>query len=379
MTTPERLTDLANHSELFAPWTGAFTKNDLEDLINTEFGSPSALDQPVSKDEKTFHLEVPKTILHIVSANTPHAAFQSLLRGLVLGSHNRIKLPSAGLPTFEALLPALPPSLNALVETSRDLPPDWLTTAEVLVIFGNDDTVRTLTEQAPATTRVIGHGQRLSIALVLDDPETAATLAATDVCSFDQRGCLSVHDVYVHPDCPTSPETFAALLAEAMAKDVLTSPPSPLTPSEAGAITTLRETARFISASLPEQCQLWESPDSTAWTVIHESHPAIKVSCLNRVAYVKPWPSHDLHTSLGKELQHLACIALHPFSDSFANSLSILNPSRICPLGQTQHPPLTWHQDNHPPLASLTTWHDQPALRSSPRRTGPGHHQTPPA
>src|SRR5580704_14850894 len=40
-------------------------------------------------------------ILHIVSGNTPHAALQSLIRGVLVGATNWIKLPKRGLPEVD--------------------------------------------------------------------------------------------------------------------------------------------------------------------------------------------------------------------------------------------------------------------------------------
>jgi hypothetical protein len=37
-------------------------------------------------------------ILHIVSGNTPQAAWQSLLRGVLVGARNWVKIPKEGLP-----------------------------------------------------------------------------------------------------------------------------------------------------------------------------------------------------------------------------------------------------------------------------------------
>lgn len=346
MTPADRLRELADHAALFAPWTGPFTREDLTDLVAAELGPGDPLGKGSPQGDR---IAPAATLLHIVSGNTPHAAFQSLLRGLILGCHNRIKLPSRGLPAFEAALGQFPPALSALVETSPALPDAWLDEAAVLIIYGNDDTIDTLRARAPAGCRIIAHGPKLSIGIVLADPENAARLAAGDICRFDQRGCLSVHDVYLHPDCPLPPRHFGDLLAAAMAEDVRHHPPTPLTPSEAGAITTLRETTRFLAASDPAASHLWESPRSTDWTVIHESDPSLKVSCLNRVAYVKPWPADP--TTLGPAGIHVGCVASHPFSPDLA--LGPLRPSRICPLGETQHPPLTWYQDGYAPLASL--------------------------
>jgi hypothetical protein len=134
---------------------------------------------------------------------------------------------------------------------------------------------------------------------------------------------------------------------------------SPLTDSEAGAITTLRETVRFLAASCPDDFGLWECTDGTDWTVIMESDPLLKASPLNRVVYVKPWPETDPVKALGPELRHLACLAIHPVPapDALAPYIAT-GPSRICAMGDTQFPPLTWHQDGIPPIASLVSWTD---------------------
>jgi hypothetical protein len=112
MTTAERLAAIASQAALFEPWTGPFTRQDLEELIAAEFATPDALDRPQIRNGVLQQLLVPETILHVVSGNTPHAAFQTLLRGLIIGAHNRIKLPSAGLPAFETALTQLHPALN---------------------------------------------------------------------------------------------------------------------------------------------------------------------------------------------------------------------------------------------------------------------------
>ena len=136
-------------------------------------------------------------------------------------------------------------------------------------------------------------------------------------------------------------------------------PRAPITASEAGAITNLRETTRFLAANQPDDVALWESPGSTDWTVIMERDPLLKASPLNRVVYVKPWPTTDPATTLGPELQHLACLAVHPFPPADdLTPYAALGASRICAMGEIESPPLTWHQDGIAPVASLVSWTD---------------------
>ena len=356
--TRERLAQIASCSELFARYTGPFSSADLESLIESELGDLTALESPLHRGRTLSQAHAPERILHIVGANTPHAAFQSVLRGLLLGSPNHVKLPSSGLPAFESALTKFPAPLRDLVTASYELPGDWRKHPGALIVFGNDDTIAWFARHTPPHIRLLSHGQRLSIGIVSGDPTGAARHAARDVGLFDQQGCLSVHDLYVHPNTGISPPKFGRLLANEMANFVSSHPRATLAPSEEGAITNQRETTRFLAASLPNQFALWESSSGTRWTVVYEEDPILKVSPLNRVVFVKPWPVNDSATSLGSELHHLASIALHPFDHAFARDLTPLRPSRICPMGQIHSPPLAWHHDGIPPLASLVSWTD---------------------
>lgn len=361
MTTDERLNFLAAASGLFAPFTGPFGRRDLEALLTTELGDVRVLDPPGDGWSAPFRriARAPQRILHVVSGNTPHAAFQSLLRGLLVGSPNHVKLPTRGLPEFEAAMPLLPPPIRELITVSRELPEDWDRAPGVVIVFGNDDTIDWFSRRTPASIRLIPHGQRLSIGLVTGDPANAARLAARDVSLYDQQGCLSTHAVYVDRNAGCSLDTFAAHLADEMERFDAEAPRGPLTGSEAGAITNLRETTRFHAASRPDEVALWESRPGTNWTVIRERDPLLKASILNRVVYVKPWPDAAPLAALGPELRHLACLAIHPFPGTADLPTCVAaGPSRICAMGETQFPPLTWHQDGIPPVASLVSWTD---------------------
>lgn len=357
-TTRERLARIASCAELFAKFTGPFTLDDLERLVASELGSLTALESPLDHGPLPSQARAPGHILHVVSGNTPHAAFQSILRGLIVGSTNHVKLPRSGLPSFEEAIAKLPGPLAKLVTTSRELPDDWRDRPGVIIVFGHDDTITWFAGNHSAQQRFLPHGPRLSMGIITGDPAPAAHHAARDVCLFDQQGCLSVHDLYVHPDAEISPTQFGRLLASEMANFASRHPRDPLTPSEEGAITNLRETTRFLAASRPDQFALWESAADTRWTVIYEESPILRVSPLNRVAFVKPWPADQPVDALGPARRHLASIALHPFDQDFAQSLVPLGPSRICPMGQIHSPPIFWHHDGIAPLASLVSWTD---------------------
>lgn len=348
----QHLFEACSHQEV-QQWTGSITVDDLHAWLRQELGSERALDQFLPHGPLKSKAIAPQCILHIVSGNTPHAAFQSIIRGLIIGSHNIVKIPSAGLDAFTDALRHFPKPLNDLIEIHSALEDeDWLR-ADVVIAIGSDKSIAAIQQQIRPHQHFIAHGHKVSIAIVYDDFETAARRAARDVSRFNQRGCLSIHAIYIQGDSMR----FAELLAAEMEEFSNTNPPDPTSVSEAGAIRNLRETTRFC-ASNDTSVHLWESKDTLSWTVIHQSDPALQLSCLNRCVFVKPLPPELDSKILGAESAHLSTIAIHPFDEAKATLLENLPAHRICSLGESQKPSLFWHHDGIAPIASLVKWKD---------------------
>lgn len=318
MTTAERLDLIAASSEFFEPFTGPFNLALLRETYDRELSAPT--------------VRLPETLVHIISGNTPHAAYQTLLNGLILGAHNRLKLPSNALLDFQ-----IPPAFAHLIESSRTLPDHWIPDADALVVFGSDATLRHFRQLCPLETPFIGHGHRYGIAIINDPTPEAAALAARDIGLFDQNGCLSLQTLYLE-----DPVAFAPLLAQALTDFENNRPRNSLQPSDAGAITNLREEIRFLAANDPANHQLWESLGNTAWTIIYQNSPDPVPSPGNRTVYLRPLAKTFVH------FQHLSGIALHPFTHR-----TDLPSPRIFPLGKAQSPPALWAHDGTLPLASL--------------------------
>jgi len=172
-----------------------------------------------------------------------------------------------------------------------------------------------------------------------------AEAAAFDASVYDQQGCLSPHVFYVEKGS----REFAAMLAEAMAAYQARVPRGKLTTEESAAIAQLRQAYEFRSAS-DRRVAIW---DGDGWTVIYDDDPSFTPSCLNRTVFVKP--IDGLNGVLGN-LRHFAgkisTVGLAPMN-AFAGDLAETGVRRICPIGQMQRPPLSWHQDGRPNLADL--------------------------
>lgn len=347
MNTAQRAEALAQAAKDF-PLLGSFTAGDLLEIVRLELGHAEALDgfRPYAGQFSAARPLEP--ILHIISGNTPHAGLQSLARGFLLGAENLVKAPSAGLPEVERFAAALPGKITL----SRELPPEWPRRAQAWIVFGSDETIAHFRRQAPAGVAFEAHPHRVSIGVVFGDHAGSVARVAADVSRFNQKGCLSPHDIYVAGDA----RAYAARLAEEMARYEPTDPRAPVTIAEAAEIADMRANYRFRAASDP-RVQLWESADSTTWTVIYEEDPWFASSCLNRVVFVKPLPE-NLETSLGPALGWLAGVGIWPATPDEAARVAALRPSRICPVGRMQDPPLSWHQEGRQTLAPLTRWVD---------------------
>ncbi|HEY6675609.1 MAG TPA: acyl-CoA reductase [Terrimicrobium sp.] len=357
MKTVQRAAILAGAAESF-PLLGPVTTDQLIDLVHLELGHSEILDgfRPYAGG---FSRAVPNDpLLHVISSNTPHAGLQSLIRGLLLGAHNFVKLPSGGLREIEDFIELLPASLTDKVVTAVDLPDQWLSESRTCIVFGSDATIAHFRQRLPAETSFEAHPHRISLGIVFEDLNDSTFLAAADVARFNQKGCLSPHDFYVAGDA----KNYAARLADALAQFEGQDPRGEITALEAAEIADIRANYRFRSANDP-RVALWESEHSTAWTVIYEEDTWFASSCLNRLAFVKPLPG-DLAGALGPALPWVAAIGIWPATPENAERAARLQPSRICPLGQMQNPPFSWHQEGRQTLAPLVRWVDfEPNLR----------------
>jgi hypothetical protein len=358
-TTAERARQIADAAAGFAHLLGEVTEENLLAYVAAELGHAASLDAFQNHAGQAARAVAPRTILHVVSANTPHAGLQTLLRGLLLGSHNLCKLPAGGLPELTAFCRALPAALAARVEWRETLPEAWLHRADALVVFGSDPTLAEFRARARPGQRFIAHGHRLSLGLILDDPGLGSLREAARAASlFDQRGCLSPHLFYVRE--PPAARAYAAGLAVEMARFAERHPPAPALPAEAAGVHLLREDWRFRAANDPASFGLWHSARSIAWTVLYDgAESGFTASPLHRTVFVKPLPP-DLAAALAGMRRHLSAIGLWPATRAWADWVAALDTgaSRICPLAALQLPPLTWHQDGGASLADLVQWVD---------------------
>jgi len=121
------------------------------------------------------------------------------------------------------------------------------------------------------------------------------------------------------------------MLATAMQAYEESHPRDPISLSESGAITNLRESIRYEAANAPDSYEILHS-DGTELL-------GAEANYLSTIAI-------DSSDAIREELKQL-------------EELNQLHIPRICPIGRSQQPSLLWHHDGFAPLSSLVKWRDR--------------------
>jgi hypothetical protein len=319
----------------------------------------------------------PEFQVHIGAGNIPNPAIMSLIFGLLTRSAQFFKCASGSsfLPRlFAHSIYEMDPKLGACLEVAEwrggnaGLENALFAEADCVTATGSDETLDNIRAKLPGRVRFLGYGHRVSFGFIAGEilygsrTGKIVSAAADDVVAWNQLGCLSPHVIYVQSGGEVSPENFAELLADELARRETSEPRGDISAEDSAGIASRRSIYEVRAAHSPASTRHWRSEGSTAWTVIFEADPRFQISCLNRFIYVKPVP--DLRALLESadairgKVSTVGIAALEESVPEQAAQLARWGVTRICPLGQMQNPPLTWRHDGRPPLGDLVTWTD---------------------
>jgi hypothetical protein len=348
MDLEDRIGAIATAAEHF-PWLGDLRAPTISCWIELELGKALNSAQPQAYGKEKYLISPLSPILHIVSGNTPHAALQSLIRGIVIGARNWVKLPEEGLAEVEAFVGALSEELRP--DLASKLRPRWMEQAEAVVVFGSDETIREISGQILPSQRFVVHGHKISLGLI--STECSSELAGRivrDVFAFDQLGCLSPQLLYVTGD--------SIRFARELAQHFEQNRSARVHPRHATAATlrAFREEWKFRAAT-ESGTYFWESREALRWAVVHDPSPGLAPNPLYGTIFIKPMPS-DLPSALLPMRRHIATVGLDPIDTESLKKAVGIGAQRVCAIGQMQSPPVTWHHDGQPTLANLIRYVD---------------------
>ena len=351
-------------------------KDAMLNLLQAELGDLETLDAFRSRpDGRGLQRAVgPALTTHIFSGNVPGLPAISLIRGYLIKSANLGK-PSSEEPVFPALfvrsIAAVDPKLAAATAIfpweggDTAVEAAAFATSEAVIAYGSDASIQQIRSRVPPGIRFVGHGHRISFAVVGHEVLAADSLPhlteqiAYDVSLFDQQGCVSPHVIYVERGGVVPPEEFAQRLAEAMEAFDRAMPRGQLTIEDTSTIQQVRTEAE-LGELQGEPVRLFQSSSGTAWTVIYEEDPTFVPSCLNRVVRVKSVTDikevSRLVRPISRYLQTVGTAMAPERRDQLAEALAPLGVCRICPVGEMPHPPLDWHHDGGFSLLPLLRW-----------------------
>lgn len=354
---------------------GEWRAPELLELLRAELGDPDALDRFVDVGPgRRARAYGPGLSFHVFAGNVPGVAVTSMIRSLLVKSPVLGKL-AAGEPVLPVLFADALASVDAELAAALavtywpggavDAERQACAAADLVVIYGGDAAVASLRERIPEGRRLVVHGPRFSVGLISasalrDGFDAPARRVAEAVAAFDQHGCVSPHAVWVQDQTGDVAAPFAEAVARALAAAEREMPRGEVTTAEAAAIQQERGAAEMRGHAGGGVRVL--ASDGTRWTVVLDTDPTFRPSCLNRFLYLHPVSDLgdviDILAPVGAHLQSVALEATAPERERLADRLARIGATRVTTFERLPWPPPAWHHDGASPLRELLRWVD---------------------
>jgi hypothetical protein len=289
----------------------------------------------------------PALVAALIASNVPALAVPMIAHVCLAGAAVLIKSGRGDMlsaPAFRRALAAVDPALAATIVTtywpggSPDVEDAILPRADVVVATGADATIEAIGNRLGAS--VLAYGNRSSLAVVSRDPSDDELAGlAWDVARYEQRGCLSPHDVFVQGDPRKVMERLVAAL-DVVEHDV---PMPPIATRARAAHRLAIEEVRFEGATVIA---------SHGGTVVLDSQSRVAAPIGRRTVGVH---ALDRYAGLGDSFAAgtIECIGVGRDVSLDVDALRDRGVARICPVGRMQRPPIDWPRGQRPALAAL--------------------------
>ncbi|MEM1504950.1 acyl-CoA reductase [Domibacillus sp. 8LH] len=349
-----------------------FRKKGLQRFLAEDFGNPLLLDDFQPRIKGGFSKAIgPNLITHIWAGNVPALPLWSFISGLLVKAGAVGKVSSAE-PFFSGwfahLLVEIEPRLADCFAVvwwkggDEEREQRLFEQSEVVIGYGGNQSLQSLQNRMPVTTRFLPFGHKISFGAVskssLDSRKGWTTVhsAALDVIRYDQQGCYSPHLFYVQEGGHVSPRDFARFLANELENFQTRYPRRELSMEESAAAAAWRQKEEIALFSKPGHEVLGNRAND--WTVVYEENPSSFLpSALNRV--VKVIAFRDIEDILPIIAPHRSFLQTVGVAASpaelfrWAEQLAKIGVTRIAALGSMTSPEAGWHHDGRFNLLDL--------------------------
>jgi hypothetical protein len=226
--------------------------------------------------------------VQVLAGTSPAMIAQGFFQGALLNIPQCLKIPSRQ-PTFakllhQSFLEIMPTPLFELNTGGENLPQFYscLAKADLVLAYGQDETMETLKQKLAPHAIFIPHGEVLSAAIIFKEAANFSSLEklAYDFLSYDQRGCLSPCLALIESGGELSPAACARFFAEEILPPLAKRlPRGGLFPGEAAAILHQRSLNRFRGLVYT----------GTDWTVCYDETLSWPEATLPRFLPFKPF------------------------------------------------------------------------------------------
>ncbi len=316
----------------------------------------------------------PQLTSAVLTANVPGLSYLPMVRALMVKSPLIAKLasnePIFG-PAWLKAVAAIEPPLAECVALCQwpggndDLQKAMFDPADVAILYGGEQTCRTLRDFIGPHKKIIEHGHKIGLLLVgsegLSDHAAARDLAgriALDVAMFDQRACVAPQIVYAENNGAVTTLELTALIEEALIELEKDLPPSEMSIDTAASLAMERNIALFES-SQHDNMELFAR--STA-TLIHEKDASFNTVLPTRFLRVCPVDALtdviDILRPFSSYLQNVGIEASPERLADLAEQLGGIGVSRITKPGLMHRPSMRWKHDGLSTFSELVRWTD---------------------
>ena len=355
-----------------ASYLRTFRALQLHRFVAEDFSNPKILDEFQPRTKGGWSKAIgPDLLVHVWAGNVPGLPLWSFVSGLLVKAGNIGKIASAE-PVFASIFARL----------LAEIEPRWsdcfavvwwpggdeaiergiFGTADTVLAYGSNATLRSIQHRLPATARFLPHGHKLSLAVVsasalsLRRGQAVARQAALDVARYDQQGCYSPHVIYVQRGAPVQPVEFAQYLASELAALTPKMARRALSLEEAASVGAWRESHEFLSLKTPSHQVLGDA--SQACTVVYtDTLLPLGPGPLNRCVLVVGVDSLEaVLPVLEPQRAYLQTVGLAASPEEllpWSELLALAGVTRVCALGAMTSPEAGWHHDGRFSLLDL--------------------------